>query len=337
MIRRRLLLQGVAVALLAGCEDVRSPRTGGTEATQRMQLQALTPLLELAKRLPEAERTGLADAVAPLLARLEAGTEDVWAAEVRALIAEDFHEQRLCEVDGWQLSRTECGLAAAVAAAAERGELGPGVQTKPASAYPEGAIASVTGWGPQRTRVGVPFNVQRDGHSGLWIQATGAPSYVKVMIGGIVTPARVRNDVITTGLYEPEHEALLDQPGEIGIELIDPVRELRQPVGRLSVLAAEPVAAATFCEVREWGPRRTRAGVAANPQANGSMGLWFRTDCVPTGAGLWFGEDQLPLTRRPFGFTSSIPVALLEVRGETPLTLRAADGSRQLVGTLRID
>lgn len=337
MISRRLLLQATALLLLPGCHtrEADLPDTSAFDATL---LSSLRPLAAVGEALPADSRIAMAHAAHPLLEQLSNAQQNERETLLLLAIRQDFQAGRTCEVKGWKLSVTECGVAALVHEAIGQGQL---VGLSPSSGqarFREDTITNVRNWGPQTTTVGTPFNVQRDGHSGLWIVTEDAPPYVKVALGGITTPANVRSGVVTTGLYAPEHEALLNAPGGFEVALVDPVREVRQRVGEFVVKPQpRPTGLADLCDIETWGPQRTRAGVAANPQPNGSMGLWFRTECVPKGIKIFFGEDQLRLTQRPFGFTSSIPLALLEARGRIPLTLRVSDGSHQVIGNVIID
>jgi len=58
-------------------------------------------------------------------------------------------------------------LAASLAACSKEESTAPAATSAPA------ATVTVGEWGPQTTAVGAPVNVQADGSSAIWIQATG--------------------------------------------------------------------------------------------------------------------------------------------------------------------
>jgi hypothetical protein len=94
---------------------------------------------------------------------------------------------------------------------------------------------------------------------------------------------------------------------------------------------------AIFCPVTEWGPTETTAGVAENPQPDGSQGMWFLLPCAPNNVQLVFGDDRLPATRTDRGITGRVPLALLESPGTVSIKLRHVHSGEELaVGLFEI-
>lgn len=248
-----------------------------------------------------------------------ASTIDPTATTLSALTAEqirnDFSQNNLCSINGWQLSMTECQLTALRVLAVEANPANATILEARAKARLNaelaiGEIAPLSNWGPKSTLQGEKFNEQADGHSGMWFQFQGAPGRARIMIDGEYARTNVRSDVVTSGLFGEVQERILSTPGAYEIALVDPVRKIKQPIGELIVQDKKNYG--EFCAITRWGPQETSVGVAANEQPDGSMGIWAFTDCVPDNVELRFGDDPLRLTRMDFGFTSSIPLAFIE-------------------------
>lgn len=280
----------------------------------------------------------------------EADSREAVEAALSERIRREHADGTLCDVDGWRLSRTECELAAIrwlafgslAAAASAPAEAQSAAETEPGTPP---TIVEVSNWGPRGTEQGSPFNVQPDGHSGLWFAAVNAPSWVKIMIAGREAPTTVLDRVVTSGLFGEDGYRILSTPGSYPIELFDPVSGIRQPIGEFVVhpraeraVLEDGSRAESLCPVSAWGPDRTRAGEPANAQPDGSMGLWFRTACAPGNVRLLFGEDRLSMTRSEFGLTARVPLALIEAAGERRIALLDVDtGQEMAVGLFRID
>ncbi len=213
-----------------------------------------------------------------------------------AAVSRDFQAGRLCEIEGWLLSETEC-----VAAATRLTVFG---DNEPAEEAPwrEGHLADVANWGPQATTQGVGVNVQPDGHSGLWFQIDHAAPWLRIEIDGVALPTNIAEHVVTSGLYGEQRDHILATPGEYAIALIDPMQRIRQPIGVFTVSAPPPYltladgSTSVFCAVEAWGPDGNHAGRPANPQPDDHDGLWFRTACAPDEVQVLYDGDPLATT-----------------------------------------
>jgi hypothetical protein len=264
-------------------------------------------------------------------------------------VQQDFASGKTANLDGWTLSTTECELAAlrhlvvtanpdniAILRAQEKAKLEAGLTV--------GEIAPLKNWGPQTTTQGKKFNEQPDGHSGLWFQLSGAPGRVKIMIDGEIVRTVVNETVVTSGLFGEMQDRILSNPGKYEIALIDPIKNIKQPIGELTVKADPRMAKklgktdSVFCEITSWGPKKTTIGKPANEQPDGSMGVWVKTSCFPDGAQIMLDDDLLPTTTREFGATSSIPAALLETPGEKTLYFFDEKAQETIkIGTITIE
>lgn len=240
-----------------------------------------------------------------------------------AAVSRDFEAGRLCEIEGWLLSETEC-LAATL-------RLVLYGETEPAGAtdWRQGELAEVVDWGPRETTRGVGVNVQPDGHSGLWFKIDHAPSWLKIEIDGVVAPTVISEAVVTSGLYGELRDRILDAPGEYPIALVDPMQRIRQPIGHFVVKAPPPYlvledgSTSVFCAVEAWGPDVTFAGRPSNPQREGHEGLWIRTACAPDQVQVLYDGDALVTTNdRGNGLiTALLPPSHFAVAREARLQL----------------
>lgn len=257
-------------------------------------------------------------------------------------IQEEFEQDQVCEIEGWRLSLTECQLAGLRVLAIDANPANAALvearrNNEGNRSYTIGEIAPLKNWGPRKTLQGESFNIQSDGHSGLWFQIEGAPARAQIMIDDEIVKTNIGSEVVTSGLFGEMQKRILSTPGEYQIALVDPVKRIKQPLGTLVVekspsydAEGHPGVKDGYCPVTKWGPQQTRAGVAENEQPDGSMGVWVHMECFPKDATLRFGDDPLPLNRQQFGFTTSIPLPLIESPGEKPLVLMSPGAGTEL-------
>lgn len=240
-----------------------------------------------------------------------------------ASVSRDFRAERLCEIDGWLLSETEC--LAAITRLTTFGENEPPGESE----WREGQLLEIGNWGPQGTQQGVGVNVQPDGHSGLWFQMDHAPPWLKIEIDGIAAPTTIAEHLVTSGLYGEQRDRILSTPGEYPIALIDPMQRIRQPIGVFVVTAPPPYltrddgSVSSFCAVEAWGPDGNQAGRPVNPQRDGHEGLWFRTVCAPDDVEVLYDGHALATTNdRGNGLiTALVPASHFAVAREARIQL----------------
>ncbi|MCK9538209.1 hypothetical protein [Dokdonella sp.] len=270
------------------------------------------------------ERLGLArelDIAAPAFDR-----------RLAAAIGEDFRQARLCAGSDWVLSQTECEVAALrlMVFGAQ-----PSVTNE--EGYAQGQIAEIIDWGQRETQQDTPFNVQGDGHSGIWIKTRGAPPWVRFEIGGERVGTVHTGDLITTGLYGDLQGRILSTPGAYEVALVDEMARIRQPFGVFTVrpraarlVRADGSVSKVFCPVQGWGPSAAVAGQPANPQPNGNEAFWIQTACAPPSVRAFLGETELRTTVSLDLVTASVPRSRIARPGEWMLELRDRESGEVL-------
>lgn len=224
-------------------------------------------------------------------------------AELRTLlgeaIREDFKQDRICHLQGWYLSETECRLAAVRYLVLEASGTLPVVD----ETFRDRELCRIVDWGPRFTRRGQPFNRQTTGESALWIKADGAPPGVVVVVGKVELDTTVSPDLIGADLPTEKEGQVLDEPASHEVYLVSYARRVKQHVGTFRVLlpkAEEQGVDLASCQekdfqqVRAWGPPNTHAGRPFNRQSSGQSALWIAT---PAGewspVQVWLGDEPL--------------------------------------------
>ncbi len=282
-------------------------------------------------------QAGSKEPVGDLLQRLrESGQKDLQQA-LEAAIVSDFTVGRVVELEGWQLSVTECLVAAA--AARIRGLESP--LAKIDRDVELGEIVPIEDWGPRETRENQVFNPQPGDRAALWIRADGpVPDGVKVVIGGEVQETGVDDGLITCILDSDLTEQLISAPALHRVFLLHEDAGKIQPVGQLQVREAAPPAtledgsqSTVFCEVERWGPARAPAGSAFNEQPDGNAAFWVRIGCAPSTARLVLDGTPLPTHVGTGMVTARVPHYEDLDQGSRKLVIEDTDtGERVLVG-----
>ena len=162
-------------------------------------------------------------------------------AAINHAVTQDFASGKICRIDGWQLSATECRLAGiAYFYKANGGYIeSTASEAGPLDALPETAIAEVERWGPQFTAVGKPFNPRPDGGSAIWLHSADLTKHTvyKIYLGieEANTFVNRAQKLITGSLSAEQTRLLVSKPGKIALYLVDPVRG-KQLVGHMAVL-----------------------------------------------------------------------------------------------------
>ena len=150
---------------------------------------------------------------------------------VRQWIEADFARGETCNLDGWELSLTECRLAAITFLLAKNGvhvDNADIAANRPLDHLPDVEFALLQRWGPQSSAVGEPFNPQPNGNSALWFRFQGLDGYpgYRVYFGSLQLSTAINGkaQLITASLRPAQLEQLNAAPGNVPIYLVDPVR-----------------------------------------------------------------------------------------------------------------
>jgi len=249
-----------------------------------------------------------------------------------SLIRDDFAGNRLFEIEGWQLSETECRLAAL---AASMGGFREPVTPAPLGPK-QGEIVDVVAWGPQSTPVGEKFNEQLDGHCGLWFKAEGAPFSAMVVFAGRNQGTNIYPDSFTSGVHGLFMEEIINTPGEYSIELYDKTNQIIQPIGTFRVTGNKMSAGneqaqdVSQCYVEAWGPTQSDSGRHFNLQPGGYSAFWVKTNCAVDGSILIMAGVELETTVQKNLLTAKVPNGHELAPGKYPLEIRVGNSERRL-------
>ena len=161
--------------------------------------------------------------------------------EIGKKVERDFAEGRICRVDGWQLSATECRLAALAFLFQESGghiEAPVDGDDGPISGLPEIPIAELENWNPRFGIVGEGFNVQPSGNSALWFRFTDIDQQpYEIYLGGhpLRTSVASGRNLITATVSRRLVRRLVSKPDEIPVHLVNSVQGSKQLLGHFSV------------------------------------------------------------------------------------------------------
>ena len=161
--------------------------------------------------------------------------------EIGKKVERDFAERRICRIDGWQLSATECRLAALAFLFQESGghiDAPVDGDDGPISGLPEMPIAELENWGPRFSTVGDGFNVQPSGDSALWflfLEMDQQP--YEIYFGGhpLRTSVVSGRNLITATVTKRLVRQLASKPDEIPVHLVNSVQGNKQLLGHFSV------------------------------------------------------------------------------------------------------
>ena len=164
---------------------------------------------------------------------------------IQQQVVADFARGDICQLDGWQLSLTECRLAAIAFLLRESGGHieEPVVRAEgPLDHLPELTIVQVERWGPRSCRTGETFNLQPNGNSALWFRCLKLDRYpdYEIHLGSqaAATSINAAQNLITASLTPKQSRWLTSMEGKIPIHLVDPVRG-KQLIGYFHVQPSE--------------------------------------------------------------------------------------------------
>ena len=163
---------------------------------------------------------------------------------IQLRVQKDFVRGNLCQIDGWQLARTECQLGAIAFLFQERG----GYIEAPATSGPlddleELFIAQVNGWGPQSGVSGEGFNVQSNGKSAMWFNFLEIdPNPYAIYFGFAAARTSVHGDrnLITASWTRGQVRQVTSGQSEIPVHLVDLSRGSKQLIGYFHVQPVKP-------------------------------------------------------------------------------------------------
>ena len=161
--------------------------------------------------------------------------------ELNGKVVQDFAAGRVCRVDGWQLSATECRLAALAFLFKESGgriAAPTAGDQSPLSGLPESSIAELVNWGPRFGFVGEGFNVQPSGSSALWFLFANLdqqPYEIYFGASPLRTSLAGSRNLITATVTRDQVRQFASKLGEIPIHLVHSVRGSKQLLGHFSV------------------------------------------------------------------------------------------------------
>jgi len=257
------------------------------------------------------------------------------SAGLQQLMRADFAQSRVLDIEGWQLSETEC-QAIALAASLQGFNEPVAVALAPPT---EEVFLDVKNWGPQKTLQGERFNEQPDGHSGLWLVADNIPPSTILLFAGRQLETNVYDGSLTSGLHGKFMNSTINVPGNYPVELYDRSHHRVQPLGDFVVVERREPLPFDQCEVTLWGPVQAISGQPFNQQANGSSALWFQSNCTPENGVVMLDGVDMDTTMRPENamFTASMPGGENLLPGEHRLELRFGDSGNVLsIGTFTV-
>ena len=235
----------------------------------------------------------LADALEAKLSSL-ANNADI-TQRLEQLMRNDFAASNTMDIDGWQLSQTECQVSALAASlqgytVAVEAELTPPVEID---------FANVEAWGPDRTVQGEPFNEQPDGHSGIWVKAASLPPSTVLVFADKQQESNVYEEHMTSGLRGKFMHSTINKPGVYSVDLYDRSKHRIQRIGEFEVVARTTPVPFYKCRIADWGPKNSTAGVPFNEQPDGASAFWIRTNCTNHNAKIVVDGQGLRTKVRP--------------------------------------
>ena len=234
--RRAFLFAGGGAATMAAVALSVCPRPPRLPGTLHPRLQAFVVTGRFSPHLGErylrsaglpADRAfqSLAEATAPLVS--SGKISDAVFQRIRA----DFAHGETCRVDGWELSLTECRLAAITFLLAKDGvhiENAEVAVNGPLDHLPDAEFARLQRWGPKSAAAGDPFNVQPNGNSALWFRFRELDDYpgYRVYFDSVAASTAINGKarLITASLTPAQLEPLNATARDVPIYLVDPMR-----------------------------------------------------------------------------------------------------------------
>lgn len=244
--------------------------------------------------------------------------------KISLAIIEDFRNNHLCNIDGWQLSQTECLLAAAFVSFDNY--IKPLIVTKQQN-FQNASVENflnITNWGPQKTLKNTVFNQQTDGHAGLWFAVDNPPPNLKVVIDGKNEITFTNESSITSGIHDlDELKLFLNKVGKSEVAIYDSINNRKQIIGYFEVLPipeklvyADGTKSEVFCPIENWGPKMAQRHMAFNIQPNGNAAIWIKTKCAPKMTKVLINNFPIKTTVSSGLVTASVPIKNIKTNND---------------------
>ena len=271
--------------------------------------------------------TSLEDTLEQLRVRGEGGSPGSWSGMdadrlVRVLaeaIEDDFSKDRLCILAGWQVSRTECRLAA-LKYLWERGpeaDAATACRKEPLrSIAPAPELAEIV---PPRTFAGEPFTVQPNGQSVVNVYGKGFNPGAKILFGDVALDSALghsgwMNAYVPAGLFARE--------GVLDVVVRNPDGETSN-VMRFEVVTRPVLPPPKLTRIE---PPGTAAGVPFTVQPNGKSVINVYGAGFEPGAEILLGGVALPSSvGNPGWMNAYVPAGLFAREGVLDVVVRNPD------------
>ncbi len=231
---------------------------------------------------------------------------------------EEYLKGKTARIDGWIFSEVERDiLLLALHFKYERGASSQLV----VSTYESADLAEfihVKAWGPQSTCVGMPFNVQSDGHSSHWFSIDPYVGRLVVYISGKPLKTTKSAGLITSKIEGSDFASVTGSHGLLDVELFDPTRNIKQSVGKFEVSLKPPAAttikgndSTVFSKISGWGPTTlARSQISGNNNAP----IWIGTSCAPRTTVIMVGPLKLQTVVGPKLVTGTFGLVIGDVQ-----------------------
>tara|TARA_X000001036_G_scaffold423439_1_gene447365 strand:- start:548 stop:1627 length:1080 start_codon:yes stop_codon:yes gene_type:complete len=196
--------------------------------------------------------------------------------KLEELIISDFKNNKLCQIDDWSLSETECRIGAYSILSGIKHQ----VSEDPINHYRDENLLGLVNWGPRKSEKGQSFNIQRNGWSSLWFTFDSVDNEkYQIFFGNqpMKTKVQQTRNRITASLHPTVAKSLTSQPGVTPIRLVDTRRATRQFIGNFKIFSQNSEKTNPI-RISRWGPKSTTVGRGFNLQPNGHSAFFVRTE-----------------------------------------------------------
>lgn len=206
----------------------------------------------------------------------------------------------------------------------------------------DGAVAELRKWGPQ----GREQHSSPDEPLAIYVDLnTPIASEAMLMVNDNRMQIVERETLHLVGVLDPaSSRAILATPGVHPVYLVDPTVRRRQRLGELTIRPRGRrvgglfgLGAGPFCEVSNWGPKRTLLDPVDNPQPDGSMGLWAVSDCFPAGTQFRVDGELLPTAIEDTIATAALAPERLAQSPGPEVSLLTPTGETLLLGSIQVE